>query len=211
MSLDQPKEKPDKSGNRRALILAAYHRIAIDGFEGLRTRDIAADVGINISTLHYYFPGKESLIRAVVHHTYAVLASTYPRFGTPAEQFHGHIEGLRTLLKTNHQVCAVSSEIALRATRDEAIASMMEQADRTWFVMLRGLIALGVRDGWLPANLDPDAATAAFIAIIRGISMQASSTLPPERIDQTIDQLEQWFGLPAHIQPEPAEAPEPTT
>jgi len=200
MTLVQPKEKPDRSGNRRALILAAYHRIASDGFEGLRTRDIAADVGINISTLHYYFPGKESLIRAVVHHTYAILGSTYPKSGTPPEQFLGHLEGLRHLLKTNRQVCAVSSEIALRAARDEAIAATLQQADHTWFVMLRGLISHGVTEGWLPANLDPDNTTAAVIATIRGLSMQAN-IMPEARIDQTIDQLEQWLGLPVlHLQ-----------
>src|SRR5947208_9570069 len=31
-----------------------------------RTRDVAAKVGVNIATLHYYFPTKEKLIRGVV-------------------------------------------------------------------------------------------------------------------------------------------------
>ena len=47
-------------------MLAAYKRLAEAGFEGLRTRDVAADAGVNIATLHYYFPSKEALIRGVV-------------------------------------------------------------------------------------------------------------------------------------------------
>ena len=46
-------ETPPRPDGRQALIGAAYQRIANDGFEGLRTRDVAADVGVNIATLHY--------------------------------------------------------------------------------------------------------------------------------------------------------------
>ena len=51
---------------QEALVQAAYDLLAERGFEGLRTRDIAAKVGVNIATLHYYFPTKEKLIRGVV-------------------------------------------------------------------------------------------------------------------------------------------------
>jgi len=50
---------------RLNLVRAAYGIIASDGFESLRTRDVAEKVGINVATLHYYFPSKESLIGAV--------------------------------------------------------------------------------------------------------------------------------------------------
>src|SRR4051812_23519897 len=55
-------------GRERELVEAAYAQIAEVGLEGLRTRDIAARVGINIATLHYYFPSKEALVLAVVKH-----------------------------------------------------------------------------------------------------------------------------------------------
>ncbi|MBI4046729.1 MAG: TetR family transcriptional regulator, partial [Devosia nanyangense] len=38
---------------RRAIAMAARQLIIEKGFEGLRTRDIADRVGINIATLHY--------------------------------------------------------------------------------------------------------------------------------------------------------------
>ena len=47
----------------------AYRRLAKAGFEGLSTRDIAADVGVNVATLHYYFPTKVALVRALVGRT----------------------------------------------------------------------------------------------------------------------------------------------
>jgi AcrR family transcriptional regulator len=198
-------EQAAAGGNRRALVLAAYARIAADGFEGLRTRDVAADVGVNIGTLHYYFPSKEALIRAAVRHTIAKFAATLSREGSPAEQLRGHLEGVRHLLKTDQELWAVSSEVALRAARDDAIADMVRQGDDQWFAFLRGLVARGVDEGSLDGSLQPEGVAAALIAAIRGVSMPTMGSLRPERIDQTFDQLERWLGLRAATAPEPSE------
>src|SRR5690348_228687 len=58
----------EKQDRRQSLILAAYHAIAEKGFEGLRVRDVAAQVGINGATLHHYFATKEALIQAVMEY-----------------------------------------------------------------------------------------------------------------------------------------------
>ncbi len=50
---------------RAAIALAARDLIVEKGVEGLRTRDIAERVGINIATLHYHVPTKEALIALV--------------------------------------------------------------------------------------------------------------------------------------------------
>ena len=76
-----------KADRRRALVFAAYRRIATDGFEGLRTRDVAADVGVNIATLHYYFPTKEALIRSVIGHAMERFIDTFT--------FRGQVQELR--------------------------------------------------------------------------------------------------------------------
>jgi len=41
-----------KERRRQELVHAAFNLIAEHGFEGLRTRDVAAEVGVNIATLH---------------------------------------------------------------------------------------------------------------------------------------------------------------
>ena len=48
----EPKQQSAVSEKRRQeLVLAAYREIAQRGFEGLRTREVAAEVGVNIATL----------------------------------------------------------------------------------------------------------------------------------------------------------------
>src|SRR5919204_449135 len=95
-----------KSDRRRALIAAAYARIANEGFEGLRTREVAADVGVNIATLHYYFPTKDALIRAVVGHAMQRFMATMPTDGAAIDQLRAHLRALLDLLKHDQQLWA---------------------------------------------------------------------------------------------------------
>src|SRR5438094_8638191 len=113
-----PKADEPKVDRRRALVAAAYRRIATAGFERLRTRDVAADVGVNIATLHYYFPPKEALIRSVIGHAMQRFVETLPREGTPIEQLRFHLRALNRLIKEDHQLWAVMGELVLRAPRD---------------------------------------------------------------------------------------------
>src|SRR5919202_5684043 len=96
--------RPDTPGAGRpdrhqALVEAAFRRLAVDGFEGLRTREVAADVGVNVATLHYYFPTKEALIRAVIGYTMRRFLETLPTSGSPADQLRFHLRALAGLLK----------------------------------------------------------------------------------------------------------------
>jgi TetR/AcrR family transcriptional regulator, transcriptional repressor for nem operon len=50
-----------------AIMDAAERRIRYGGFSGFSFREIAADVGVKSSSVHYHFPTKETLASAVVH------------------------------------------------------------------------------------------------------------------------------------------------
>lgn len=186
-----------RADRRQELVLAAYARIASEGFEGLRTRDVAADVGINVATLHYYFPTKEALIRGVVGHAMQRFATTMPKGGPAAEQLRGHLSALRRLLKEEPELGAVLCELALRTPRDSAIASIVWGADEPWYRLLRGLLARAVEQGGLDAGLDPDAAAGLMISVIKGLNLPMEPSIRAQRVDQTFGQLERWLGLPA--------------
>jgi TetR/AcrR family transcriptional repressor of nem operon len=50
-----------------AIMDAAEKRMRIGGFNGFSFRDIAAEVGVKSSSVHYHFPTKEKLAAAVIH------------------------------------------------------------------------------------------------------------------------------------------------
>ena len=54
------------SGVKTAIIDAAERRMQAGGFGGFSFREIAADVGIKSSSVHYHFPTKEDLAAAVI-------------------------------------------------------------------------------------------------------------------------------------------------
>ena len=51
---------------KTAIMDAAERRMQLGGFGGFSFREIAADVGIKSSSVHYHFPTKENLAAAVI-------------------------------------------------------------------------------------------------------------------------------------------------
>jgi hypothetical protein len=129
-----------------------------------------------------------------MHHCVGTFAATMPSVGSPPEQLHAHLEGIRHLFNADQQQWAVLSEVSLRAARDQSIAALMAQSHNYWFDYLRGLVASGVASGVLDPGLDPDGVAATLIAAVSGVSMTTLRVMQPERIDQTFDQLERWLG-----------------
>src|ERR671925_1672568 len=115
------KAAASKQDRREALVQAAFNRIAERGFEGLRTRDVAAEVGVNIATLHYYFPTKEALIRGVVELSMQRFRSTLTPHGAASTQLRNHLRAVRRLLRDEPKLGIVMAELALRSTRDPGI------------------------------------------------------------------------------------------
>lgn len=182
-----------KEDRKRALVQAAFNQIAERGFEGLRTREVAAGVGLNIATLHYYFPTKEALIRGVVTHAMDRFRSTLAPHGSPADQLRNHLRAVRKLLRDEPEVGAVMGELALRSARDPALARIMGEAFQIWQRTLRGLLRRAVRDGHLDRELDYDDAAALIMATLT--SMTLPSTASADRTDRAFRQLERWLAI----------------
>jgi AcrR family transcriptional regulator len=154
-----------KEDRQQALVRAAFNQIAERGFEGLRTREVAAGVGLNIATLHYYFPTKEALIRGVVAHAMDRFRSTLAPHGSPADQLRNHLRAVRKLLRDEPEIGAVMGELALRSARDPSLAR----------------------------ELDTDDVAALIMATLT--SMTLPSTASADRTDRAFRQLERWLGL----------------
>jgi AcrR family transcriptional regulator len=185
--------RASKEDRRQALVQAAFNQIAERGFEGLRTREVAAGVGLNIATLHYYFPTKEALIRGVVAHAMERFRSTLPPHGSPADQLRNHLRAVRKLLRDEPEIGAVMGELALRSARDPSLARIMREMNDAWQRTLRGLLRRAAREGYLNPELDNDEVPALIMATLM------SSTLPSvssaDRMDKAFRQLERWLGL----------------
>src|SRR5262245_22179407 len=184
-----------RADRRRALVAAAFDRLAREGFEGLRTRDVAADVGVNIATLHYYFPTKEALIRGVIGQAMGRFQETLPREGTAVEQLRGHLDAIARLLREDGRLWAVMGELVLRAPRDSDLERVFRQTDAHWQRTLRDLVAGAIAEGAVSPTVDADDAAALMVAAIRGVALPTVAGFRPEVAAQVFRQIERMLGL----------------
>jgi AcrR family transcriptional regulator len=182
-----------REDRRSALVLAAYNQIAERGFEGLRTREVAAGVGVNIATLHYYFPTKETLIRAVLEHAMGRFRTTLAPHGAHADQIRDHLRAVRRLAQVEPQLGIVIGELSLRSARDPAIARIMRETNDAWHRTVRGLLRNAAREEAIRPELDSDETAALVVASLTGMFLPTLSSGP--RPDQALRQLERWLGL----------------
>lgn len=178
---------------RQALIEAGYDQLAQRGFEGLRTRDVAAAAGVNIATLHYYFPTKEALIGGILEQTMQRFRTTIAPSSSRGDLLRAHFNGLRRLVADEPELFAVMGELALRSARDPAIAEIFGKTIEIWHRTMQGLIAGAARDGSLAGESDPDAQASLVISAVMGASMIPLNR--QARLEATFGELERSLGL----------------
>jgi len=169
---------------RQALVEAAYRRIAECGFEGLRLRDVAAEVGIDHSTIHHYFPTKQALVTAVVDYATRQFWTSEPRAEAAADELRRQLTRLARMIVERPGLHIVVRELDLRARRDAEVRAVVASREEGWRASLAELFATGVPAGaWAPA-VDPAVAGELVIAAVKGAS------LDPEHAVGALRQLE---------------------
>jgi AcrR family transcriptional regulator len=156
---------------RQALVAAATACIAEKGFEGLRLREVAAEVGINHATLHHYFPTKEHLIAAVVEETTRQFHTSMPDADGAAARLAGHLAVLARLMLERPGLVRVLRELDLRAARDPAIRAMIDRAQEGWVESLAAMFHRGQEEDAWARPLDPERAAELVIATVKGASL----------------------------------------
>jgi AcrR family transcriptional regulator len=181
---------------RRELVLAAYQLISEQGLEKLRTRDIAAKVGINISTLHYYFGTKEDLIAAVVDH----MTELFRTIRAPLAPGASALQELRHQFTTQAYrrrvepaLEVVVQEMMLRSRRDEKVRARLELMLLGWNGYIESVIARGVRDGDFARHIDPKLAAAVVTSYSMGSNLQHAVRPASFPLEAAYERLVAWL------------------
>ena len=93
--MDKPLIKVSiRAENERVILEAAEAIFAAAGFKGATTAAIAARAGVPKANLHYYFPTKEGLYRAVIGRVLTAwldAAASFDKSGDPVEALTAYI------------------------------------------------------------------------------------------------------------------------
>ena len=186
-----------ETGDQRGQIVqAAYRTVAEKGFEGLRMREIAARAGLDHSTLHYYFRGKESLISGVMDYMVQELSLGREKMRTsaplcPREALSSHFATLLDQARERPEMFVVLAEIHARSARDPGIRAVMSANERTWKKFILEILQSGIKGGDFDPRLDAEIAAEAILALIRGLNLASSSGRA--RAERTFQQLATWL------------------
>jgi AcrR family transcriptional regulator len=184
----------DEHGKRRlALLEAAYDIIATAGFEGLRTRGVAERLGINIATLHYYFPSKQKLIEGLS----MLIGAKFVTLHGPAPKPSGFpaLDDLRQefadggfYLSHHPDLLLVLQEFGLRGKRDPHVQKVVDQMNHHWQSNVERMVRQGIADGTFRADLGFEEILSFLMTILRG-----TAYADPDQVALLRRQTESWI------------------
>jgi len=203
MTLPPEPTRRDTDHRRIEIAAAARALIAERGFEGLRTRDIAEQVGINIATLHYHVPSKEALVELVAQSLRDEFKAQHMRRSrdglSALEVLRLEFSDFRETLAKGGETFIVLSELSERARRDPRIAAVMQPLQTFWHGQIAEILDRGRADGSFRADLDAPAAASIVIG-----GMIASQRSPGDRLaffDRVVAELERAVRNPTPQDP----------
>lgn len=193
-------QKRESSEDRRAAIARAARALIVEkGVEGLRTRDIAERVGINIATLHYHVPTKEALIGLVAETMkteFRAQSLARPRAHLPAtEQLEHEFYDFREMYAEQPEIIAVMGELIERGRRDPEVKAAIEPLQRHWQKMVADIFAAGREQGSFRPDIDPEPASVMFIGAL--IAFCRSGDPSPDNYERLCAELRRAVRNPA--------------
>lgn len=184
----------DDYGKRRvALLQAGFDAIAELGFEGLRTRLVAERAGVNIATLHYYFPSKQNLVEGVAEFIGARFVSLHgpaPKpSGIPAlDRLRQEFADGRFYRESHPEMLLVLQEFSLRSQRDGHVRKVVEQMYAAWRHGIEQMVHAGIADGTFRNDIPPAEMILMLMTIFSGLAgLQGDPIEPLQR------QTENWI------------------
>ncbi len=174
-------DTPRQDNRKQDIADAARSLIAERGFEGLRTRDIANKVGINIATLHYHVPTKQDLIRLVAESLRSDFERQHrrrPREGlSPMERLRREFADFRDNCESNPELVTVLAELGERARRDPEVQAELAPMRAYWHSQIAGVLNEGRENGSFRHDLDAQAGASIVIGTLTGSRRQPDPSL----------------------------------
>jgi TetR/AcrR family transcriptional regulator, regulator of cefoperazone and chloramphenicol sensitivity len=169
----------ERVDQQREKLVAAGYRVAVRvGMANLRTREVATEAGITVATLHYYFPTKHDLVRAVIDHVVRDLIESLD--GTD----DAHIEGLAwlraMLIGLQRQALANPGRFRLlhdliwSSREDPATRDLHGQWHARWLDRIAENLASAQRRGEIRPDLDPIVTAVMVIYLALGMQLRPS-------------------------------------
>lgn len=191
--VDLLEPRDEQSARRTALLQAAFDVIAEVGFEGLRTRAVAKRAGVNIATLHYYFPTKQDLIEGLAQFIGAKFVALHgPRpqlSGFPSlDRLRQEFSDGRYYFQQKPEMLLVMQEFVLRGKRDPEVQKIVDKMNYYWRQGIEEMVLEGTADGTFRSDISAQELVAMLMSIFAG-----TAAVSGDQIDAIERNTEGWI------------------
>ncbi len=147
---------------KQAIAEAASALIVQKGIDALRTREVAAEVGINIATLHYHVPSKDALIHLVIDGLREAFCEQQlargATSGSALERLELQIAGFKDTMVNRPELLQLIDEMNKRGRVDPQVDEKMREMKIRWHCEFVDILTAGRAEGIFRDNMDPVAA-----------------------------------------------------
>jgi len=161
------------------ILAVAHKKVQNQGFNGFSYRDLAAEIGIKTSSIHYHSPTKDDLALALVTTYREVFNLKLEKIvagdGDKKSQLEKYIQLFEDNLAVDNQFCLCG----MLASEINSLSDEVKQAIQRFFtdneLWLSQLIADGQKDGSFNTTSSPDVIAAQLLATLEGAMLIARS------------------------------------
>ena len=163
------------------------------GINGFSYRDISTPLGVKNAAIHYHFPSKNDLIRALIEEQHDVLRQYTAEFmaygGSATEQIEALFRYTMHQISNGRPVCVVG---VLAADYDEVpddIKQANHQFSKELYAWLTRVLEVGRAQGEFDFRGEPAIKAASMGASIQGARQLSSDCHGGEYLEQMFDQI----------------------
>lgn len=177
-----------RNEERRAAILeAAWHLVAERGYHEVRVQDIARVCGTSTGTVHYYFPGKDDVLREALRYSVD-------------RAFERHGERLRAIEDARKRILAlIEMQLPLggqlrdewsiwlqfwaEACLDPTLQPVHSSFYERWRDTVVRIVRRGQQQGTFDSKVDPESFARLFTAATDGLAIKVLTGTPGMTVD----------------------------
>ena len=169
--------KEEAAQTRQALLDAALTVFSKQGYQAARLQDIAKSAGVTRGAIYHHFGSKSqlfiTLIKEASEQMNAVIGGAIAAGGTFAEVNRRVMVNSWTFLEENHRLREVVELLRFKSVPSpelEEIARQLVEDLQAQVDLVTGYMKMGIEQGELRADLDPEIIARAFIAYQDGVT-----------------------------------------
>lgn len=189
----------NQTSNTRETIIETAHRLLLQrGINGFSYRDIAKPLGVKNAAIHYHFPSKMDLVKALIEDNYAVLrkgTAEFMAYGGPARpQLEGLFEFTRHQCECGRPVCMLGALSIDFEELSEGVRRALDRFMQDSLAWLAKVLETGRKQGEFDFRGQARSKAAAILATIQG-SRQLARIHGMETLEATFAQIRTDLGI----------------